>query len=153
MTLESDGDIVRGLGFVTLYAAYLEEEVDALLELLRPIAPFPDTKRWMINQRLRKAIRLVQRLDSDDLDDLQEDLDICKTLFKRRNDVVHGRIYSGYGRGENAQLRSGRYGVPDRDVTPKELYDLANEFDGYRSAVQRARLFTLPGILAETDGA
>ena len=30
MALESDGDVVRGLGFVTLYAAYLEEEVDAL---------------------------------------------------------------------------------------------------------------------------
>ena len=149
MTLESDGDIIRGLGFVTLYAAYLEEQVDALLELLRLIEPFLDKeKRWPISQRLKKAIRLVRSLDSDELDELQEDLETCKTLFQRRNEVVHGRIYSAYGRGENDQLRSGRSGVPNRNVTPEELYDLANELFGYQSAVQRPQLFTLPRILA-----
>ncbi len=31
MPLQNDGDVVRGLGFVALYAAYLEEQVDNLL--------------------------------------------------------------------------------------------------------------------------
>lgn len=28
MPINDDGDIVRGLGFVTLYAAYMEEAID-----------------------------------------------------------------------------------------------------------------------------
>lgn len=152
MTLVSDGDIVRGLGFVTLYAAYLEEQVDALLELLSSIEPFPDKeKHWPISQRLEKAIRLVRGINSAELNELQEDLESCKALFKRRNEVVHGRIYSGYGRSENAQLMSGRSDVPSREVTPEELYGLANEFDEYQSAVRRPQLFYLPGILAKNN--
>jgi hypothetical protein len=29
-----DGDIIRGLGFVTLYSAYLEEQIEDLLKML-----------------------------------------------------------------------------------------------------------------------
>lgn len=32
-----DGDNVRGLGFVTMYSAWVEEDVDDMLRLLSPI--------------------------------------------------------------------------------------------------------------------
>lgn len=76
MALESDGDVVRGLGFVTLYAAYLEEEVDALLDLLSSVDSSPEKhKRWPISQRLKKAIRVLKTLESDELEDLRRDLE------------------------------------------------------------------------------
>ena len=36
MPLNDDGDLIRGLGFVALYAAYLEEAVDECLACLLP---------------------------------------------------------------------------------------------------------------------
>ena len=41
---KDDGDIIRGLGFVTLYSAYLEEHIDALLSLLGPVEKFGEDK-------------------------------------------------------------------------------------------------------------
>lgn len=41
----------------------------------------------------------------------------------KRNEVIHGRFYAGNDRSDN--LKSGGPGVPDRQVTPDELYDLA----------------------------
>ena len=37
MALEDDGDPIRGLGFVALNAAYLEEQIDNLLFMLQPV--------------------------------------------------------------------------------------------------------------------
>ena len=37
MPLQRDNDVVRGLGFVALYAAYLEEQVDNLLFILQSV--------------------------------------------------------------------------------------------------------------------
>ena len=43
MALVDDGDVIRGLGFVTLYAAYLEEAVDECVDVLLAADPEP---RW-----------------------------------------------------------------------------------------------------------
>jgi hypothetical protein len=43
--IENDGDIVRGLGFVTLYSAYLEEQIDNLLIQLSPIEEYKEDKQ------------------------------------------------------------------------------------------------------------
>ena len=34
MTLIDDGDLIHGLGYVALYAAYLEEDVDECLNVV-----------------------------------------------------------------------------------------------------------------------
>ena len=151
MALESDGDVVRGLGFVTLYSAYLEEEIDNLLQLLESIDSSPTQHlRWPISRRLKKAKKLVTSLRAEELSELLADLDACGDLFERRNELVHGRIYSNYGRGdeENAQLHSGRPDIEDREITPQELYDLANVVFGYQGAIRRPQLFKLPRILS-----
>lgn len=41
----NDGDIIRGLGHVTLQAAYVEEQVDDILTALNSIEPFDDKKK------------------------------------------------------------------------------------------------------------
>lgn len=45
MPLQRDGNVVRRLGFVTLYAAYLEEQIDNLLFMLQPIEQFSESEQ------------------------------------------------------------------------------------------------------------
>jgi hypothetical protein len=145
--LKFDGDTVRGLGFVTLYSSYAEEEVDGLLERLARLEPFDDAKRrWPISRKLRHAAELVARLRSDELRDLEKALAAGPDLFERRNEVVHGRIYGGFDRGDT--LRSGRPGVPDRPIEADELYDLANAFANYKGWIYAPTIFRLPRALA-----
>ena len=44
MALIDDGDLIRGLGFVALYAAYLEEAVDECLSVVAARDPESDHK-------------------------------------------------------------------------------------------------------------
>jgi len=145
--LQSDGDIVRGLGFITLYSSYAEEEVDGLLEHLGGVEPFDDAKRrWPIGRKLRHAAGLVARLRSDELRDLERALAAGPELFERRNELVHGRIYGGFERGDT--VKSGRAGIPDRAIEADELYDLANLFVSYKGAIYGPTIFRLPRALA-----
>jgi len=66
--LQNDNDIVRGLGFVALYSAYLEEQIDNLLFML------------------------------SEVDDLLANLDVAKEVFEERNKIVHGRNYANFDR-------------------------------------------------------
>jgi len=142
MPLQSDGDVVRGLGFVTLYASYAEEEVDGLLEQLNELDAFDEAKRrWPISRKLRHALDLLRSLESRELLDLERALEAGPELFNWRNEVVHGRIYGGFDRGDT--LRSGRAGVPDRLIEAGELYELANQFMSYKGAIYGPTVFRL----------
>ena len=54
--LNDDGDIVRGLGFVALYSAYLEEQIDNLLFMLSAAEEFTEKEqRWPVSRKIKKA--------------------------------------------------------------------------------------------------
>lgn len=140
---KDDGDIIRGLGFVTLYSAYLEEHIDALLYVLGPVEEFSDNKqRWPISRKIKNAKKILSRIDNQEFNDLIPDLDTSLSLFEERNELVHGRIYGNYPRGN--VLKSGRPNIPDREVDSAELYKLANEFDEFRAAIYRPTIFKIP---------
>lgn len=143
MPLINDDDVVRGLGFVALYAAYLEEQVDNLLFMFQPLESFPEgEQRWPTSRKVDKAKRLVATLVFEYRDALLADLDALKRLLDWRNEVVHGRIYANFDRPDT--LKSGRPNIPDRVVEPDELYDLANNLAGARSALSRPMIFQIP---------
>lgn len=143
MPLQRDDDVVHGLGFVALYAAYLEEQVDNLLFMLQSIESFPEKEqRWPTSQKIEKAKRLVLRLVFEYRDALLADLDASKQLLDRRNEVIHGRIYANFDRPDT--LKSGRPNTPDRVVTPDELYDLADNLAEARLALYRPMIFQIP---------
>ena len=99
MPIPDDGDIVRGLGFVALYTAYLEEQVDNLLFLLQPIEGFPEAEqRWQTSRKIEKAKRLAAAVQFRDQAALITDLDACKRLLDWRNELIHGRIYASSDR-------------------------------------------------------
>ena len=143
MPLQRDDDVVRGLGFVALYAAYLEEQIDNLLFMLQPIEQFPESEqRWQTSRKIEKAKRLVHGLMFEYRDALLADLDASKQLLDRRNEVIHGRIYANFDRPDT--LKSGRPNIPDRIVKPDELYDLADNLAEACLALYRPMIFQIP---------
>lgn len=143
MALDNDGDPVRGLGFVALYAAYLEEQIDNLLFMLQPVEAFPEgEQRWPVSRKIEKAKRLVSGLAFEYRDVLLTDLDASKSLLEWRNEVIHGRIYTNFDRPDT--LKSGRPNTPDRVIEAAELYALANNLAEVRSALYRPMIFQIP---------
>lgn len=150
--IKDDGDLVRGLGFVTMYSAIVEEDVDNVLRLMHSVEPYNELKqRWPISRKLKHAANVVRHLASSELQQLPEALEFALTLFERRNELVHGRIYAGIDRVE--YLQSGRPNIPTRPITSAELYQLANDFRKYRGALIGPQLFRLPrAVAALTSG-
>lgn len=146
MPLKNDGDVVRGLGFVALYASYLEEQIDDLLFMLEPLEPFPENEqRWPTSRKIEKAKRLVADLVFGYRDALLADLDNSRQLLECRNEVIHGRIYANFDRPDT--LRSGRPNKPDRLVDSSELYDLANNLFAIRAAIYKPMLIQIPSAM------
>lgn len=146
--LKDDGDIVRGLGFVALYAAYLEEQIDNLLIVLTQVETYDEkVQRWPISRKIRHAVKLIERLDTAEFPDFATDLQTCLELFEDRNQLIHGRIYANFDRPDT--LKSGRPNNPDREVQSEELYNLANEFDDFRTAIYRGLIFKIPRAVAK----
>ena len=147
MPLADDGDIVRGLGFVTMYAAWVEEDVDDLLRMMQSIEPFEEKKqRWPVSRKLEHAAKIVRRLNSDELENLPEALEGAVALFERRNEYVHGRIYAGHDRVD--YIKGGRPNAPTIPITSEELYALANELWNYRGHFIGPQLFRLPRAIS-----
>lgn len=148
--LENDNDIVRGLGFVALYSAYVEEQIDALLFMLDPVENFTEQEqRWPVSRKIKTAKSVALKVPFEGRNDLLKILDAAKNAFKSRNQIVHGRIYAKFDRPDT--LKSGRPNVPDRVVEPGELYELANYFEGLREEIYRPMIFKIPRALASYE--
>lgn len=145
--MQDDGDIVRGLGFVSMYSAWVEEDVDDILRLLSPIQAFDEKAQcWPISRKLKHAAQIVERLGSNELKELPTVLREGIELFEDRNEVVHGRIYAGFDKA--VYVQSGRPNIPTRAVTSAELYQLANEFTSYRGHLIGPQVNRLPVAIA-----
>ena len=143
--MEDDGDIVRGLGFVTLYASYLEEQIEALVDLLNVYKEY--NGGWQISKKIKHVIATLTEFDEEQFSDLISDLNTCRQIFKDRNKLVHGRIYANINRPDT--LKSIRPNIQDREVESSELYQLANEMNEFRSEIYRPMILKLPRALNE----
>lgn len=150
MKLQNDGDIVHGLGFVALYAAYMEEAIDECLELFKQndtshpknIDKQPTSKKIeYIESRVAVQGDLPQELAS-----FPHLMSHCKDLLLHRNEVIHGRIY-GKKEGVNDELRPGRKDRIRREVNSQELYDLAQNLFDTLNPLNHAYCFSLVRFL------
>lgn len=149
MPMNDDGDIVRGLGFMTLYAAYMEEAVDACRQVLMQRDPEPPKRieRWPISERVKYVQeRLVTHAPLPyELAHLPGLLDYVGELLEQRNEVIHGRIYGGM-QGDKDELRPGRPGGSAKPIVSGELYHLANTMFQTLGPLNHASLFALPRL-------
>lgn len=148
--VQDDGDIVRGLGFVSMYSAWVEESVDDILRLLSVIHKFDaKVQRLSISKKLKHAAKIIERVQNKSVDDLPTMLRDGIDLFEERNELVHGRIYPGYGK--NFYVQSGRPNMPIRAVTSAELYSLANDFANYRLHLIGPQVIRLPKAITSNS--
>lgn len=130
MTLNDDGDIVKALGYLAFYAAYVEEAIDECLLKLTPHDPNPPKKlqRFPTSQKIAYIkLRLDSKKLTQELTHFPDLLDTLIDLFDERNEFIHGRIY-GSLQGKSDILRPGRPAGTEREVSSRELIDLANLF-------------------------
>jgi hypothetical protein len=143
MVVVDDGDIIRGLGFVALYSAYLEEALDECLEALGLDADASvKLLRLPASSKVKFCIDQTAKLGLDQVLAVAEAFQRSGDLLESRNDVVHGRIYSQF-RGPDLR-RSGRLGVPEREISSTELYELANSLYEAVRLVGQVSSFYIP---------
>lgn len=150
--LNNDGDIIRGLGFVALHSAYLEEQIDNLLFMLSSAEEFTEEEqRWPVSRKIKKAKKITAEFEFDGRDNLVAVLDEARVAFEKRNEIVHGRIYGNFDRPDT--LKSGRPNTPEREISSTELYELANHFSDLQGEVYRPMIFKIPRALAGNSDA
>jgi hypothetical protein len=143
MVGDFEGDLIRPLGLVTLYAAYAEGEIDELLSALPAPEPFDEAKRqWQVGRKLTYAQRLIRKLKASDLSDLQATLEDAKVLFKQRNELVHGRLFSG------GRLVSNRTTAPVRHVSADDIVGLAERIFNWKERLWMHRCRHLLPLLS-----
>jgi hypothetical protein len=138
-----EGDLIRPLGLVILYASYAEGELDELLAVLLAPSSFDDTKRtWPVGRKLTYALTLVRRLRAESLTSMEATLQQAKVLFERRNALVHGRIFSG------GRVVSGRSNIQNQVVSPEDLVLLAEQIFSWKEQISMNRQRYLQPLLA-----
>ena len=146
--IEDDGDIIKGLGFVTMHAAHLEGRIEDLLFQLSIIDGYTEKEqRFPISRKIKKAKKALSKIDHPLMDEIIEDLELCREHFEWRNELVHGRIFSPEYHKEN--LKSSRPNVPDRAAKSEEIYTLANNLVELNSRIYRPLIIKLPRALEE----
>lgn len=152
MALNDDGDIIRGLGYVCLYSAYLEEAIDEVFELVLSadlvITDKEKAFRWQISRKIDyiESFMSTQVQLPQELAGFVEALSPTKVLLDKRNLVVHGRIYNQPGSGD--VLKPARRGLQEIKAKSAELYDLANELFAARAPYMYASMFAIPRLLS-----
>jgi hypothetical protein len=149
--LEDDGDFIRGLGYVTMYSAWTEDDVDELLYQLDSIESFDKKKQILpISQKLKHAAKLVGKLDCVELNELPDNLEKGIGLFNTRNLLIHGKI--SYAIENLYVVKPGRPKEPSKTVASKDVYDLANEFCSYRVLILDPMYETIPRAVFKCTG-
>jgi hypothetical protein len=80
---QNDGDIVKGIVFMTLYSAHLEYEIDCLLLLLKKEKAFTKNEQyWRVSKKIEEVEKVARKLDFEDRGNLIKALDKAKKLSK-----------------------------------------------------------------------
>jgi hypothetical protein len=144
--VEDDGDIIKGVGHVTINSAYLEESVNKLLVQLSIIEKFDDKKRKLpVSAKIKRAQKILGSLDDPLATEISDTLDQCSDHFEWRNGIIHGLIKSPDYHENN--LESLRPNEPDRKLGSEEIYMLANSLENLRIALNSPMLFRLKTLL------
>ncbi len=148
--LKDDGDIVKALGYVALYSAYMEEAIDECARLIVDNIKNPPKNfdRVPISFKLNWIKKWIDNLDksSSEIARFREVLNNISQLLELRHEVIHGRIYSGVTEGSDV-LRPSRKDKIIREVTSAELYNLAVHIFATLSCLNYASTYSLRRLI------
>ena len=151
MRFKDDGDIIRALGYVCLYSAYLEEGIQTILKILIDTGFIEDRRGRRLEAPSSKQVEMIKAAAMEKLQPLGTELvhlpdllDAVLEMFDDRNTFIHGRVYAT----EQGDVRkSGRDGAVDEPANSSELYDLVNRIEAAMSAINAAHMFQLPRLI------
>jgi hypothetical protein len=115
-----EGDLVRPLGFVTLYFAYAEGQLDEVFKVLVQVSGSKQPKIESLGAKVGEAIKLVERIGVRKLPSLATVLQEARPLIEARNELVHGQLFNGGNLGGQLVSRAG-----SRNITQQEIENLA----------------------------
>jgi hypothetical protein len=140
--IANDNDVIRAVGYVTIFSSYLEDAVDGMLNQLIRISGTTRNKNiWAVTLKLKEIKRLLPETTTNHEEHISY-IDSCIAKIEQRNRITHGKLIGGMG-GRPDRLISGRDGS-EKDITPEEVYRLANELDDLHRQV-RAVAYRLNG--------
>lgn len=146
MTLQDDGDLIKGLGFVCLYAAYLEEAIDDVFSAVIVVngEAAPKMDRWQISRKLKYIRHSMEAWEelTEELSRFMSCIEPIGDLLERRNLIIHGRIYADPKTGD--VLKPARFGFPETPAISSDMYELANELFAARNPCLQASMFAIP---------
>ena len=150
MPLHDTGDLVKGLGFVALYAAYVEEAIDKCVALMagNDVDHIAALQRKNVSTRIKYLVRALGEPANlpEELQSFPGQLGYLRTdLLEWRNAVIHGRVYAL----PDGDVRfSARPGVEQSPATSAEVFHLANLLMEAQTLVNGVAMFALPRLLA-----
>ena len=148
MPLHDDGDAIKGIGYIAIYAANLESDIDECLRLLPTGVALGVALRWQTSRKIRfiRDWSLTLNPMPGELAYLPNHLDHVGDLMEERNQVIHGRLLANLETGELVR-ESGRQGVPNIQVTSGDMYRLANDLFAAMDGIKHAWVFRIPRAL------
>lgn len=128
MMLSDDGDLIRGLGYVALYSAYLEDAIETVFqEVLHVNGESRDEAgRLSSGQKLRHIEHSIKSWEglTEGLSRFVDVIAELRRLLEETDAAVHGRVYKDPQTGD--VLKPARDGSPETPATSAELYELAD---------------------------
>ncbi len=147
MTIADNGDVIKGIGYVAIYSAYLEESIDNCIELLITKGLLnEELRKSQVSRKIKEFKNCLNRMPQKPsrFAEMITSLDVARDLLEHRNQLLHGRIYSTPA---GDRLESARVGVPDREISSGEAYELANKLFDMRNPFEYAANFDLLKVI------
>ena len=130
--LNDDGDIVRAIGFLAIYSAYLEDEMVKIVQMVDKFSPFKNKIEQFrladqarhLRKKLQKCFEEVSDYPAKDND--KQRVDILKDverIAKERNEYLHSQYIS-----ESAGIiQENRHQNTSYVITSADIYGLAED--------------------------
>jgi hypothetical protein len=138
-----EGDLVRPLGFVTLYFAYAEGQLDEVLKALIQATGLSEPKIQSFGAKVGEAVQLVAKIGVHRLPGLAAVLQEARPLVEARNKLVHGQLFNG------GRLVS-RVGI--RHVNSQEIENLAEGIFSWKERLWQWHCRELMPVMSQIVG-
>jgi hypothetical protein len=146
VNLSVEGDLIRPLGFVTLYFGYAEFEVDALFDALVGVGLAEAIPRnASLGQKLAAVRDVLSRQNIAEAGELIAIVDEGRPLIELRNTLVHSSMVAG------GRVRPSDKARSDMTVTPEQLTQLADAIFTWKERLSATRQLRLMPALKRTE--
>lgn len=152
MPLNDTGDIIRAVGFVAIYGAYVEDRIAELIDMaigaialrenIRLVSAKDQARHLLAGLKTAYSNASDFHTKQQDLKRITDVLSEVEEYLKERHIVIHSTLTAQNG--SDKIIRKNRRNKTEEEVSSKEVIDLANNLyslqtgiDGLKFPVER----------------